>query len=131
MNIVPELGVLSVLESVRFYTDLFEAKLLESVPDDNGGFIWAEIDVYGSSLMFEEVNTLLSEFIGIDASSFSSLKGCIVFRVSGKEMVKNIYEKVCLRKVRIAMEWKETDYGTTEFGIYDLDENIILLSSKD
>lgn len=130
MTIVPELGVNSVSNSVAFYLEIFGAKLLESVPDDENGLIWAEVDIFGSSLMFEEVNALASEFIGADANKMVRMKGCMVFRITDLGKSKTIYEKAKNGKVSFAMEWKETDYGTAEFGVYDPDGNIVLVSSK-
>lgn len=130
ITIVPELGVASVASSVKYFEDLFGAKLVESVLDDSGGFIWAEIDVVGSSLMFEEVNALAEEFDGVGPENISLGSGCIVFRVSDVELAKTFYNNAQRNNTKFAMDWVVSDYGTAEFAIHDLDGNIIVVSSK-
>ena len=127
--IIPELGVASVDKSVDYYVKLFEGKLLDSVPSDSGSLEWAEIEIFGSSLMFEEVNALAAEF-NIEAKLLSSTGGCLVFRVPEIADAKSIYNKAMRDKLRIAMKWKESDYGTAEFALHDPDGNIIVIASK-
>lgn len=128
--IVPELAAESVSVSVDFYKNLFGAKLVESVPDEKGGMIWAEMDIFGSRIMFEEMNALASEFAGADTKAMACMRGCIVFRIESVDVAKSIYEKSKEMNLSLSMDWKETDYGTKEFGVYDPNGNILLVSSK-
>ena len=45
-----------------------------------------------------------------------------------KEEVSNLYKRFLDNQIKIFMDLKNTEYGTLEFGLLDLDENMIIVS---
>lgn len=40
-----------------------------------------------------------------------------------------MYKDLKLKDIEFFMELKQTEYGTIEFGVYDLDKNMIIVSN--
>jgi len=51
-----------------------------------------------------------------------------MFKLNTIDDVKVLYKKLKDNNVKFFMEFNETDYGTVEMGIYDPDENMIIIS---
>lgn len=53
----------------------------------------------------------------------------IKFEYDNLEEIKELYNILKHNDIDFFMEYTETDYGKVEFGIFDLDKNMILVSA--
>ena len=124
INIVNELVVSNVEKSINFYKDNFGfvVEFSEGVP-----VTWAQIKKDDFIIMLEDYKEVEKEMEGYPEKNKNS--NIIVFEYSSDEEVKNIYSFLKKQNVNFFIDYKETDYGKVEFGVYDLDDNMILISS--
>ena len=123
-NIINELIVENVKESIKFYEDNFgfETNLTEGKP-----ITWAQLKKDGLIIMLEDykvVRTSISNFPNKVNNS-----NLIKFEYSSLEEIKKLYSDFKKRNVSFFMQYTETDYGKAEFGVFDLDKNMILISA--
>ncbi len=119
----PNIGVKSVDETVRFYTEILGFKLMTSVSSPKGNLQWAMVANGGATLMFQEIGNLLEE---CPLLSERPLLGVITFYIKMKDM-NLLYEKLQGTKY-IAEEKHNTFYDTIEFAIFDNNGNILTIS---
>ena len=124
VNIINELVVTSVGEAIEFYKNNFGFVLEESygVP-----VIWAKIKKENMVLMFEDYSEICKEINNYPKKVASS--NLIMFEYSDLAEVKELYSLLKKNKVTFFSDYTETDYGKVEFGVYDLDKNMILISA--
>ena len=72
------------MEAVALYQKAFHAELLCAYPDDKGGYLHAELDVYGQILAVSE--------IAEDAVAGNTMQFCLHFGEGGEENVKTAYD---------------------------------------
>lgn len=119
----PNIGVKSVDETVRFYTEILGFKLMTSIPSPKGNLQWAMVANGGATIMFQEIGNLLEE---CPLLSERQLLGTMTFYIKMKDM-NILYEKLQGTKY-IAEEKHKTFYDTIEFAIFDNNGNILTIS---
>lgn len=129
MGFLPEVGVMSVSRSIAFYAAAFGAEEVESVPGEDGTVVWAEMDVMGSRIMFQEVQSLVDELPGLSADSTGAI--ALVLRVEPAASARAIEEQVRSMEVTIDSGPTTTDYGSIEFSIRDPDGNVVVVAGRD
>lgn len=125
INIINELVVSDVSKAVKFYEDNFGFNLEDSFGEP---IIWAMIKKDDIVLMFEDYNEACNEIEEFPKKVNNS--NLIMFEYSDQESAKNLYELLKRNNVEFFKDYTETDYGKIEFGIYDLDKNMIIVSAK-
>ena len=123
-NIINELVVSNVSDSVKFYENNFGFILEDSFGEP---IIWAMLKKDNVVLMFEDYNEACNEMNNYPPKVNSS--NLIMFEYSDQESAKNLYNLLKENNVEFFKDYTETDYGKIEFGIYDLDKNMILVSA--
>lgn len=124
VNVVNELVVSNVSDSVKFYENNFGFSLEDSFGEP---IIWAMLKKDNVVLMFEDYNEACNEMNNYPPKVNSS--NLIMFEYSDQESAKNLYNLLKENNVEFFKDYTETDYGKIEFGIYDLDKNMILVSA--
>ena len=124
VNIINELVVSDVSKSVKFYEDNFGFNLEDSFGEP---IVWAMVKKDNIVLMFEDYNEACNEMKNYPPKVNSS--NLIMFEYSDQDSAKNLYELLKRNNVEFFKDYTETDYGKIEFGIYDLDKNMILVSA--
>lgn len=124
VNIINELVVSNVSKSVKFYEDNFGFNLEDSFGEP---IVWAQVKKDNIVLMFEDYNEACNEMNNYPPKVNSS--NLIMFEYSDQDSAKNLYELLKRNNVEFFKDYTETDYGKIEFGIYDLDKNMILVSA--
>ena len=125
INIVNELVVSDVASSIKFYEDNFGfvTEFVEVTP-----ITWAQIKKDNIIIMLEDYNEVKNEIMNYPQKSNSS--NLIMFEYSSVEEVKDLYNSLKENRVDFFANYTETDYGKVEFGICDLDNNMILISAS-
>lgn len=124
VNIVNELVVDNVKKSSNFYKENFGFEI-EFV--DGDPIVWMQMKNGNVRIMLEEYSKVCEEIRGFPIKNNAS--NLIKFKYDNESEVKNIYEKLKKNNVLIFMEIKKTDYETIEFGAYDIDKNMIIVST--
>ena len=87
---------------------------------------WAKMKKDDCEIIFEEYNEVCNEFNEYPEKTKTS--NLIMFKYKEKDDILKLYRKLTDNNIKIFMEYKSTDYGSTEFGIVDPDENMIIIS---
>lgn len=124
INIINELTVSNVANSIKFYEDNlgFAVEFTEGTP-----VTWAQIKKDDLIMMLEDYNVVKNEIEQYPEKTNSS--NLIKFEYSSVEEVKNLYSTLKKQGVSFFTDYTKTDYGKVEFGVYDLDNNMILISA--
>ena len=124
INIINELTVSNVANSIKFYEGNFgfSVEFMDGNP-----VTWAQIKKDNLIMMLEDYNTVKSEIENYSEKTNSS--NLIRFEYSSTEEVDELYSTLKKQKVSFFSDYTKTDYGKVEFGVYDLDKNMILISS--
>ena len=124
INLVNELVVTDVASSIKFYEDNFGfvIEFVEGTP-----VTWAQIKKDNIIIMLEDYNEVKKEIESYPQKSNSS--NLIRFEYSSVEEVKKLYNSFKKNGLNIFINYTETDYGKVEFGVCDLDNNMILISA--
>ena len=123
-RIINELVVSSVADSVKFYVDNFG--FVEDASEGNP-MLWAQLKNGSSLLMLEDYDSAQMEMPNFPKKTKSSNLLMLEYDNSGE--VANLYEDLTRKGVKFFKDYEETDYGKVEFGVYDLDGNMILVSA--
>ena len=123
-NIINELTVSNVANSIKFYEGNFgfSVEFMDGNP-----VTWAQIKKDNLIMMLEDYNTVKSEIENYSEKTNSS--NLIMFEYSSTEEVDELYSTLKKQKVSFFSDYMKTDYGKVEFGVYDLDKNMILISA--
>ena len=123
MSIINELTVASVDNSIRFYQNNFgfTVELTEGEPAT-----WAQLKKDDTILMLEDYGQAKNEVDNYPAKTSSS--NLLRFEYDDAEEIKTLYGSLNSNNVNFFMDYTETDYGKVEFGIYDPDRNMIIVS---
>lgn len=113
----------NVANTVQFYEEKLGFKKVLSVPEESENIEFAIMNKDSISLMFEEKNSLESEY---PALKTDRIKPTFTLFITVED-VKKVYEKL-KDKVEIAKELHQTFYGKDEFAIYDNNGNILTIS---
>lgn len=123
-SLTPNIGVKSVNETVKFYTEILGFTKIVSVPE-NGEFIFAIVHAGDVSIMFQQIENLQEEY--------SDLKGlnqnpCITLYIKLKNK-NSLYDKLKDTDI-LVKKMHKTPYGAEEFAIKD-NNNLILTITED
>ena len=123
-NIINEFAVSDVNKSMEFYKNCFgfDIKYTDGTP-----IVWAQLEKDGKILMLEDYKEVKKEIDNYPQKVNNS--NLIKFEYSNNEEIKELYQKFKENKIEFFSDYVETDYGKAEFGIYDLDKNMILVSA--
>ena len=123
-NIINELAVSNVTESIDFYNNYlgFGIKYTDGTP-----IVWAQLEKDGKTLMLEDYNEIKKRIGNYPQKVNNS--NLIKFEYDNIEEIKGLYQKLKESKIEFFLDYNETDYGKAEFGIYDIDRNMILISA--
>ena len=124
INIINELTVSNVASLIKFYEDNFGFTV--EVTDGNP-ITWAQIKKDNLIMMLEDYNAVKSEIENYPKKTNSS--NLIRFEYGSIEEVDELYSTLKKQKVSFFSDYTKTDYGKVEFGVYDLDKNMILISA--
>lgn len=119
----PNIGVKSVDETVKFYTEILGFDLTMSVPSPDGSLQWAMVKGGGATFMFQEMENLIEEYPQLTKRT---VLGAITFYVKMRGM-QSLYEKL-QKTEHIAKEMHKTFYGADEFAIFDNNGHILTIT---
>ena len=123
-NIINEFVVEDVSKSIKFYEDNFDF----SVDFTDGDPVnWAQLKKDNYLLMLVEYNTAKEEINSLPEKTNSS--NLIKFEYSSLQEIKDIYNNLKKNNVEFFTDYTEMDYGKAEFGVYDIDKNMILVAA--
>lgn len=123
INICNELIVENIKSSISFYSENLNFKIEAT---DGNPINWTLLSNGSANIMLESYEAVCKEFSNFPLKTNSS--NIIKFQYDNIEQTKVLYEKLKQNKVEFLFDIRETDYGTIEFAIYDLDRNIIMIS---
>lgn len=127
INIINEFVVNNVQESIKFYQKNLGFEI-EQTEEETEPYTWVEMKHGEIIIMLEDYNSVCKEIKGFADKTDSTNLIKFKYRSTNKE-IEELYQKLRENKVPFFMEVKQTDYGTTEFGILDPDKNRIIISS--
>ena len=123
-NIINEFVVEDVSKSIKFYEDNFGF----SVDFTDGDPVnWAQLKKDNYLLMLVEYNTAKDEINSLPEKTNSS--NLIKFEYSSLQEIKDIYNNLKKNNIEFFTDYTEMDYGKAEFGVYDIDKNMILVAA--
>lgn len=125
VSIINELTVSSMEKSIEFYKNIFNFKIEYT---DGNPINWVQLKKDNLIIMLEDYNAVTKEIENFPIKTNSS--NIIKFEYDNFEEFKALYNNCKNEHCTFCMEYTETEYGKSEFGIYDLDKNIILVSFK-
>ncbi len=123
-SIINELVVEDIQKSIKFYQDNFKFKIELT---DGNPITWAQLEKDGIRIMLEDYNSVKSEIKNYPKKVNSS--NLIKFEYSNLKDFEEIYNILKQNNIEFFKEYTKTDYGKVEFGIYDPDKNMILISA--
>ena len=123
VNIINEFIVTDVSKSIKFYEENLG---FSTVATDGNPITWAELENGKMTIMFNSYDDVKSSISGYPTKTNSS--NLIMFEYDNSDEIKHIYSNLKAKNLEFFTDYTETDYGKIEFGIYDLDKNMILFS---
>ena len=123
-NIINELIVSEVEKSIEFYKNNFGFVVEFS---EGNPVTWAQLKKDNLVIMLEDYNEVRKEIINYPEKVNSS--NLIKFEYGSVEEINNLCDVLKENGVMFFLKYKETDYGKIEYGIYDLDNNMIIISA--
>ena len=123
-NIINELIVSEVEKSIEFYKNNFGFVVEFS---EGNPITWAQLKKDNLVIMLEDYNEVRKEIINYPEKVNSS--NLIKFEYGSVEEINNLCDVLKENGVMFFLKYKETDYGKIEYGIYDLDNNMIIISA--
>ncbi len=123
MKIISELLVNDVNNSIKFYKDFLGFEIVETTGNPIN---WARLKRNSAEIMIESYKSAINEFKNFPQKAKAS--NLIKFKYDDIADVKDIYKNIINSNVKIFKDLKQTNYGTTEFAILDIDDNIIIIS---
>ncbi len=125
-ELVIELVVKDINKAVNFYTKYLGFKMDMSAPNEDN-YTWVELSNNNFKIMMQDFAETKKEMINFPKELSSSN---IILLKYDLDKLKEIYNLVIKDNISLFMDIRKTDYGTTEFGILDLDNNIIIISGE-
>ena len=125
INIINELTVSNVKESIDFYKNIFNFEIEYT---DGNPITWAQIIKDDVRIMLEDYTTVKEEINNFLEKVKSS--NLIKFEYNNYNEFKYLYENCKNNLCTFVKDYSETNYGTIEFGILDIDNNINLISFR-
>lgn len=122
LDIINELVVDDVEKSIKFYEDYFGFEVKDV---DGDPISWVRLEKDNCVIMLESYMAVVEEIKDYPIKTKSH--NLIKFKYSEKEEIYRLYD-LLKNNALIFMELKTTEYGSIEFGVYDPDSNIIIVS---
>lgn len=123
INITNELIVSNMNESLNFYKNIFGFEIEYT---DGNPVIWAQIKKDNIRIMLEDYQAANEEIKNFPIKTESN--NLIRFEYNNYDELKNLYDICKKHECTFFMDYIETEYGKIEFGIKDLDNNMVLIS---
>jgi uncharacterized glyoxalase superfamily protein PhnB len=125
-ELVIELVVKDIYKSIDFYSRYLDFKINMKAPD-NDSYTWVELSNNNFKIMMQDFMETKKEMVNFPKELSSSN---IILLKYDLNKTKEIYEVTVKEKITLFMDIRNTEYGTTEFGILDPDNNIIIISGE-
>lgn len=125
-SIINEIVANDVKKLMEFYCKYFGFEVAATEEND-GLIIWCEITNGSISIMFHDYELICKEYENYPQKYPAS--NIMMFKYESKEEAKRIYDLLKSNNVEMFSDWTETDYGSVEFIINDLEQNKILISA--
>lgn len=123
VEIINELTVSNIESSIEFYKNIFNFEIEYT---DGNPITWVQLKKDNCKIMLESYDVAKEEIKKIPLKANSS--NIIKFEYNDFEEFKTLYDNCKNESCTFCMEYTETEYGKIEFGVFDLDKNIILIS---
>lgn len=123
LSIVNELVVDEVEKSVEFYQKIFSFSVELT---DGNPISWAQLKKDNMEIMLEEYKTVKEEIKGFPKKTRTS--NLLKFEYDNLDELKAVYSKCRENSYEIFIEYTKTEYDKIEFGVLDLDKNMIIVS---
>ncbi len=123
INIINELTVSNINDSLKFYKEIFDFEIEYT---DGNPITWVQIRRDNMRLTLEDYQTVKKEINNFPLKVISS--NLIKFEYDNLDEFKTLYNNCKTHLCSFFMDYTETQYGKIEFGILDLDKNMILVS---
>ncbi len=124
INIINEFTVKNIDKAVKFYEDSFNFEVEET---DGNPITWVQMKKGDVIIMLEDYKEVIKEIDKFPIKTNTS--NLVKFKYDNIEEVEEIYKNFKKKDIEFFMELKQTEYGTIEFGIFDLDKNMIIVSN--
>ncbi|TYP94801.1 putative conserved protein PhnB, glyoxalase superfamily [Fodinibius salinus] len=121
-SLSPNLMVEDVNKTTKFYTDILDFELLQTVPEE-GNLEWALVQRDGVSLMFQKKESIRDEYPDLKNQKGG---GALTFFIKVEDL-EDLYQGI-KDKVNLIKDIHETFYGTKEFAIQDPNNFILTFS---
>ncbi len=125
ISITNELIVSNVKESIDFYKNTFNFEIEYT---DGNPITWAQLKKDEVRIMLEDYVTVKEE-INIFPEKVKSCN-LIKFEYDNYNEFKSLYDNCKKKLCSFFIDYNETDYGKIEFGVLDIDDNMILISFR-
>lgn len=123
INIINELIVSNIEASKNFYINIFNFEIEYT---DGNPINWYQLKKNNTKIMLEDYSTVKEEMKNFPSKVDSS--NLLKFEYDNLQEFDNLYEKCRNNSVLFFKDYTKTDYGKIEFGIFDLDKNMIIVS---
>ena len=121
-SLFPNIGVVNVNETVKFYTETLGFNLVMSNPE-SGDLEWAMVMNGDAILAFQEMKSLKNEYPQLAHRAATAV---LTFYVKMKNM-HQLYEKLQGTEY-LVQEMHKTFYGADEFAIFDNNGYILTIT---
>lgn len=125
ISITNELIVSNVKESIDFYKNTFNFEIEYT---DGNPITWAQLKKDEVRIMLEDYVTVKEE-INIFPEKVKSCN-LIKFEYDNYNEFKSLYDNCKKNLCSFFIDYNETGYGKIEFGVLDIDDNMILISFR-
>jgi uncharacterized glyoxalase superfamily protein PhnB len=124
INIINEFTVNDIKKAVEFYKSNFNFEIDQT---DGNPITWVQMKKENIIIMLEDYKEVCEEIYKFPVKTNTS--NLVKFKYDNDKEIKQMYKDLKLKDIEFFMELKQTEYGTIEFGVYDLDKNMIIVSN--
>ncbi len=124
INIINEFTVNDIKKAVEFYKNNFNFEIDQT---DGNPITWVQMKKENIIIMFEDYKAVCEEIYKFPVKTNTS--NLVKFKYDNDKEIKQMYKDLKSKDIEFFMELKQTEYGTIEFGVYDLDKNMIIVSN--
>ncbi len=124
INIINEFTVNDIKKAVEFYKNNFNFEIDQT---DGNPITWVQMKKENIIIMLEDYKEVCEEIYKFPIKNNTS--NLVKFKYDNDEEIKQMYKDLKAKNIEFFMELKQTEYGTIEFGIFDLDKNMIIVSN--
>ena len=125
LEVVNEFVVNDINKTIDFYSKYLNFEIVET---DGKPITWIKMRKDNVTIMFETYESVYKEINNYPKKTETS--NIIKFKYNNKEIVNKLYNIMCNNNIEIFMSLEEKPYGSIEFGIFDPDRNLIIISSN-